>query len=147
MRKPRLRTSRISLLLVLLAVGYAATLAASAPVTAAASSARPVQVPAQVNGLAGLPSVPRTQTLVVSPWYLASTIANPTTFNIYAPGDLSQHGIGNKTIYEGLAYYDPTTGKNIPWLATSWAYSDNYKTLTVHLRKGVTWSDGVPFTA
>src|ERR1035437_363975 len=34
-----------------------------------------------------------------------------------------------------------------PWLATSYAWSNGGKTLTFQLRKGVTWSDGKPFTS
>jgi peptide/nickel transport system substrate-binding protein len=35
----------------------------------------------------------------------------------------------------------------IPWLATSYAWSNNNKTLTLNLRQGVKWSDGTPFTS
>ena len=33
-----------------------------------------------------------------------------------------------------------------PGLVESWEYSEDYRTLTLHFRKGVKWSDGVPFT-
>jgi len=33
-----------------------------------------------------------------------------------------------------------------PGLAKSWEWSDGGKTLTLHLRKGLKWSDGAPFT-
>jgi len=39
-------------------------------------------------------------------------------------------------------------GKTIePNLAKGWKMSDDYKTLTLYLRKGLKWSDGAPFTA
>jgi peptide/nickel transport system substrate-binding protein len=155
MFKSRPRGARLALLVVA-ATGLcvlAATAALSVTRTARAQSPANAQSPAgaqsprQLIDVTGLNAVSRKQTLVVSPWYVASTISNPTTFNIYAPGDLSMHGIGNKTAYEALAYYSPTSGKAIPWLATSWRYSNNFKTITVRLRKGVKWSDGVPFTS
>ena len=34
-----------------------------------------------------------------------------------------------------------------PWLAESWEASADGRTYTMHLRKGVFWSDGVPFTS
>jgi peptide/nickel transport system substrate-binding protein len=34
-----------------------------------------------------------------------------------------------------------------PWLAKSWEYSEDLLTLTWHLREGVQWSDGTPFTS
>ncbi|WP_029041881.1 ABC transporter substrate-binding protein [Cucumibacter marinus] len=50
------------------------------------------------------------------------------------------------------AIYDPliamnAEGEAIPALATDWSYSDDFKTLTMHLREDVTFSDGEPFNA
>jgi peptide/nickel transport system substrate-binding protein len=39
------------------------------------------------------------------------------------------------------------SGKTVPGLATSWDLSGDGKTMTLHLRKGVTFSDGTPFDA
>ncbi len=51
-------------------------------------------------------------------------------------------------IQEPLYIVDPTAnGKQTPWLATSYTYSKDLKTLTFTLRQGVKWSDGQPFSA
>jgi peptide/nickel transport system substrate-binding protein len=50
-------------------------------------------------------------------------------------------------VLESLAYIDPNTLEYLPLLATSWQMSDNGMTYTFQLRRGVTFSDGEPFTA
>ncbi len=51
-------------------------------------------------------------------------------------------------VYEPLAFVDNLeSGKASPWLASSWVWSNSDKTLTFTIRKGVTWSDGKPFSA
>ncbi|MHB1683689.1 MAG: ABC transporter substrate-binding protein [Bacilli bacterium] len=50
-------------------------------------------------------------------------------------------------IYQPLFYFNPNTSKVTPVLGTSFAWSNHNTTLTVHLRHGVRWSDGQPFTA
>ncbi len=45
-----------------------------------------------------------------------------------------------------LVYLD-SSGALQPRLAESWEHSDDYREWTVHLRRGVRWHDGVPFTA
>ena len=48
-------------------------------------------------------------------------------------------------VYEELVYENSLkNGATTPWLATSWAWSNNDKTLTFTVRKGVTWTDGRP---
>jgi peptide/nickel transport system substrate-binding protein len=50
-------------------------------------------------------------------------------------------------VYEPLVFMNSLqSGKASPWLATAWAWSNGNKTLTFTIRKGVTWSDGKPFT-
>lgn len=58
----------------------------------------------------------------------------------------------NESIYEQAAYdtllhADAKTGKPLPWLATSWTYSDDKKTVTFKLRSDVKFSDGTKFDA
>jgi peptide/nickel transport system substrate-binding protein len=51
-------------------------------------------------------------------------------------------------VYEELVYENSLkSGATTPWLATAWTWSNRNKTLTFTLRKGVTWTDGQPFTA
>lgn len=50
-------------------------------------------------------------------------------------------------IYEPLAIFSVPQGQLVPWLADSWAFSDDLLTLTYTLHPGVSWSDGTPFTA
>jgi peptide/nickel transport system substrate-binding protein len=51
------------------------------------------------------------------------------------------------SIYESLAYWDPTTGAVTPWAAKKWSYSPDGKTLTIQLRDKLTFSDGSPVHA
>lgn len=66
---------------------------------------------------------------------------NPITANETSSTDIIMH------IYEGLIGYHPEKKTVIPGLASSWEHSPDYLTWTFHLRKGVTWNDGQPFTA
>lgn len=50
-------------------------------------------------------------------------------------------------ILDSLITLDPDTGAIIPSLAKSWEISEDNLSYTFHLRKGVHWSDGKPFTA
>ena len=50
-------------------------------------------------------------------------------------------------IYEPLIISNRATGTFTPWLATAYAWSADNLTLSFTTRAGVTWSDGVPFTA
>jgi len=45
-----------------------------------------------------------------------------------------------------LVWFDNTL-KQVPRLAESWEVSDDATTWTFHLRKGIKWSDGEPFTS
>jgi peptide/nickel transport system substrate-binding protein len=50
---------------------------------------------------------------------------------------------------KGIGFGRQTAGYQgyVPDIAKSWEFSSDYKTLTVHLREGMKWSDGHPFTA
>lgn len=74
------------------------------------------------------------------------------SFNPYLPntaqGVMFSPGGSPGFIYEPLVQINTVDiGKDIPWLAKSWEWSNGNKTLTVHLQDGVTWSDGKPFSS
>lgn len=50
-------------------------------------------------------------------------------------------------IYETLLFFDSLNGTTTPWLAQSYQFSSDAKTITFHLRQDVKWSDGQAFTA
>lgn len=56
--------------------------------------------------------------------------------------------------YNGSFIYEPLVqvntvdiGKDIPWLAKAWQWSDDNRTLTVTLQDKAKWTDGKPFSA
>jgi len=61
------------------------------------------------------------------------------TKNVYTADFLS-------FVYEGLVRLD-TNQKPVPVLSDSWSVSDDGLIWTFHIRDGVTWHDGEPFTA
>jgi len=48
---------------------------------------------------------------------------------------------------QGLLTISSDLKNIIPNVAKNWSLSKDYKTFTIYLRKGMKWSDGVPFTA
>ncbi len=73
-----------------------------------------------------------------------------TNFNPLSAGSPTLSGAGGEDsfVYESLLQFNyAKPSQVIPWLATSYAWSNGGKTLTFTIRKGVKWSDGQPFTA
>lgn len=58
----------------------------------------------------------------------------------------SSKGLLFQLVYSGIVQVDPN-GKVVPDLAKEWEMSKSGKVYTFHLRKGVKWHDGEPFTA
>ncbi len=63
-------------------------------------------------------------------------------YNPFAPGAI----IPGSLVYERLAYWMKMTDEYVPELATSWELKKDQGVVIVHLRKGVYWHDGQPFT-
>ena len=78
--------------------------------------------------------------------FVLSGSQEPMTFNDLVNTEASTSTIMGM-MFSGLLTVDPFTMKPVPMLAASWEISDDSKTYTFHLRRGVKFSDGVEITA
>lgn len=129
---------------------------------------RPIRTPGRLRrrirpGLLGIPLAVLATLLVISgcaiqvrsepdPTIPKSTlsIAGESTASSlgrnFSPFLATNRRLGTYYIYEPLAIVNGLNGELSPWLADSWTQPDA-RTIVFHVRDGVTWSDGVPFTA
>lgn len=78
--------------------------------------------------------------------FVVGSSQEPRTFNPLVASDAySSEAIGQ--FLSSLTTYDPIKEETIPQLAREWEISEDNLTITMHLRQGVLWSDGEPFTA
>jgi ABC-type transport system substrate-binding protein len=89
-----------------------------------------------------LTDVPRNQTVNLG-WSISSPIGvtNPWANPGYT------HQEGNVFLWEPLMYFAIFADKEIPWLADSMEYNDDFTQLTIKLNKDAAWSDGTPVTS
>lgn len=92
---------------------------------------------------AGASGVPRSHTLDLS--FLQDPGQPPDPAVYYAGQGL----LLQDNMYDGLVQYAPNDPKRkvVPDLATSWTVSKDGRTYTFHLRHGVLFHDGTPFTS
>jgi peptide/nickel transport system substrate-binding protein len=77
---------------------------------------------------------------------VVSLRAEPRTFNRFLSSDQTTEVLS--MLMQGrLVRINRSTFELEPWLAERWESSDDGRTHTLHLRQGVVWSDGVPFTS
>jgi peptide/nickel transport system substrate-binding protein len=67
--------------------------------------------------------------------------------NGFSPYSSSSNYGSQGMIYETLLFFNRMNSEVKPWLAQSYNFSSDAKTLTFHLRPNVKWSDGQPFTS
>ena len=77
---------------------------------------------------------------------VASARGVPRTFNRQVAGDQPSDMFAMLT-QGSLVRVNRSTFELEPWLAEKWESSADGLTHTLHLRRGVTWSDGAPFTS
>ena len=69
-------------------------------------------------------------------------------FNPFLPTSAINAYSAVNMIYEPLVQFNILKADSTyPWLATAWEWGTGDKTLTFHMRKGVNWTDGKPFTS
>lgn len=74
------------------------------------------------------------------------TVGQVKTFNPLLADDVASDAIV-RLLFTALVHLDFQTHEPSPGLAESWTVEPDGKTWTFHLRHGVHWSDGAPFTA
>ncbi|MFN8446133.1 MAG: ABC transporter substrate-binding protein [Caldilineaceae bacterium] len=132
------------------AIGFTAALAACAAPATPPSEAAPA---ASGSDAAAAPAVGGAKSEIARKDTLVhvggeTEVLEPTNFNPYSLGGLGRiRGPLNKTIFEFLYYYNHNDGKEIPWLAESYKVADDFTSIDVAIRQGVTWNDGTPFTS
>ncbi len=88
---------------------------------------------------------PREETLIVN--MLTGWVGTPSNFNWWVGWRWSDRGLQN-IVSEPLWSVDFATGQIIPGLAAGDpVYNEDFTKVTIPLREGVYWNDGMPFTA
>ncbi len=102
---------------------------------------------AAASDAAGLEAVPRNRTLIMAGLggEHPGGFTDVELFNPYVPGT-SRSGMYQAGT-EGLFYYNMIGDEFTPWLATDFAYNDDFTEVTVSIREGAKWSDGEAFDA
>jgi ABC-type transport system substrate-binding protein len=77
--------------------------------------------------------------------YTEASMGDLQVLNPILPGSNIEMS-ANRLIFSGLTQYN-SDRKLVPDLATKWEISSDGKVYTFHLRKGVKWQDGVPFSS
>ena len=137
MNKLKLLNIIALLAIVLAACGGAPAATEDSAATEAAGTEAPV-----VLTTGNLPDVAREDTVVLG-WSISSPIGVTNPWAV--PGYTHQEG--NVFLCEALSYYGIFSSEEIPWLADSMEYNDDFTQLTIKLNPDAAWSDGTPLTS
>lgn len=86
----------------------------------------------------------RATTLRVNP---SPSQPNADLFSPFASANQGAAYGSEGLLYEVMYFTNLLNGQTTPWLATSYNYSTDLSQITFHLRSGVKWNDGQPFTS
>lgn len=94
-----------------------------------------------------LKEVPRNRTLIVMGGERNQMTMHDNQ-NPWIPGQTDGFHTGTMpACFEPLIMFNVLTGEYEDWLAESWEYNDDFTVITMKLRPGVKWNDGVAFTS
>ena len=144
MNKFKLLSMVVLLAILLVACGPAGPAATQPPATEAPGATEAPAATAAPVGTAAvdLPEVAREDTVILG-WSISSPIGVTNPWAV--PGYTHQEG--NVFLWEALAYYGIFSSTEIPWLADSMEYNDDFTQLTIKLNPDAAWSDGTPLTS
>jgi peptide/nickel transport system substrate-binding protein len=138
----------MAILALLVVASLVLTACAPAPQGAAPAAEAPADAaaaPAEEQPTAGLGDLPRNETLIAD--ILTGRVGSPNNFNNWVGWKWRDRGMQNLA-NEPLWSVDFATGEIINGLADGDpVYNEDFTALTIPLRQGVAWDDGVPFTA
>jgi peptide/nickel transport system substrate-binding protein len=95
-----------------------------------------------------LRSVPRNRTLITDcseSNICGGQIQDYNSFNPFLVGATSRTGYN--FLYEPLYFYNAFKDEVLPWIASGHEFNADYTEVTISIRPGVEWSDGMPWTA
>lgn len=87
-------------------------------------------------------NAPREETLIID---RSGRLEGRNNWNPYVPGNAA--GWGLTEMSEPLSLLNYGSGEIENWLAESFEANEDYTVWTLRLRPGITWQDGMPFTA
>jgi peptide/nickel transport system substrate-binding protein len=97
----------------------------------------------------GIKQVPRNRTFISDCLHdaCAGQFKDFDTFHPFQPGAVSTTGFN--FLYEPLYFYNAYSpdGEITPWIAQSHVFNKEHTQVTIKIRPGVEWSDGMPWTA
>ncbi len=125
--------------------------ATQAPETTVAPASKYAEAPslAEMVAAGSLPAVEErlpAEPMVIEPIEEIGQYSDDLHRVLTGPADLTGHRV---IVYEAFTRWDYRSGtlEVIPDIAKGWDVSEDGKTYTFYLRKGMKWSDGEPFTA
>ncbi|MBX2803698.1 MAG: hypothetical protein KTR31_38835 [Myxococcales bacterium] len=97
---------------------------------------------------AGAPLLPGDKPKAQGDTYVQRQSSPPSTMNYFASNEGLTRRLSSLYSLEGMLRLDPEDPTQVlPWLATRWEISEDGLTYTYHLRRGVLFADGRPFTS